>query len=246
MPSKIIFVVIIFLTFSTCKNSKKPEIATKKKVEIIKESIKEVEPVIPFDTEKHYKNYKKLKQRIIHLKSNINQNNTLSKRLAQGKELMANMLVDSIFNYWYGTKWDFNGHTKIPREGEIACGYFITTTMKDIGVNLNRVKLAQQASGVIIEKLCKAETIKTFSNLERLQSYLSTIKNNEVLILGLDYHVGFVVKRDGENYFFHSNYISSEGVIQEILETSNAILSSNIYMIGNVSRNDELILDWLN
>ena len=231
-------------SFSNCEDSEKPKVVTNKKEDIIKPVV-QLEPVPLFDTENHYTNYKNLKYRITKLKSKVNQNNDSSGKLTQGKKLLANMLVDSIFNYWYGTTWDFNGHTKTPRNGEIACGYFITTTMKDLGINLNRFKLAQQASSEIIKKLCKAETVKMFSNLEELKIYLLDVKNNEVLILGLDYHVGFVVKRDGENYFIHSNYISSEGVIKEELEISLAIQSSNIYMIGNVTRNDQLIMDWL-
>lgn len=245
MNFKIIFFFLIGLSFSNCEDSGKPKIVTSKK-EDINNPVVQLEPTPFFDTENHYNNYKNLKYRITKLKSKVNQNNNSSEKLTQGKELLANVLVDSIFNYWYGTTWEFNGHTKTPRNGEIACGYFITTTMKDVGVSLNRFKLAQKASSEIIKKLCKSETIKMFSNLDKLKNYLSDVKNNEVLILGLDYHVGFVVKRNGKNYFIHSNYISSEGVIKEDLETSDAIRSSNIYMIGNVSRNDELILEWLN
>ena len=244
MNAKIIFFTLIILSFLSCENSEKPNIPTTKNEEII-DTIEQIKPVSFFDTENHYNNYKNLKLRITKQKSDLNQLNP-SEKLIQGKNFLANMLVDSIFNYWYGTTWDFNGHTKTPRNGEIACGYFITSTMKDMGINLNRISLAQKASSEIIKKLCKTETIKTYSNLEKLKTYLSEIKNNEVLILGLDYHVGFVVKRNGKNYFIHSNYISREGVIKEILETSLAINSSNIYMIGNVTRNDELILNWLN
>ncbi|MFK7772071.1 MAG: hypothetical protein AB8F94_08020 [Saprospiraceae bacterium] len=240
MIIRTIFLFFLIFNFFHCKES------TTQKEEIKTKPLEKFDSPLLFNPESHYNNYKDLKHRVKKLRSEVNQKDNIAEKLPLGRELFANLLIDSIFNYWYGTTWDFNGHTKTPRNGEIACGYFITTTMKDVGINLNRIKLAQQASSEIIKKLCKENTINLFSDLGKLKTYLSEIKNNEVLILGLDYHVGFVVKRNGKNYFIHSNYISREGVIKEILENSLAIKSSNIYMIGNVTRNDQLILDWLN
>lgn len=238
MTTKLFFLLFSIFTLSNCGNSEKIS-----STEITKDATND--SIIAFDHKNHFKKYQQLLKSIPKLKANIQQN-TSTEKLIQGRELFTNLLVDSIFNYWYGTKWDFNGHTKTPRNGEIACGYFITTTLKDLGIRLNRIKLAQQASSEIIKKLCKPSTIKMYSNLNQLKSYLAPLKDNEILILGLDYHVGFVVKRGGKNYFIHSNYIEREGVIKEELATSMAIQSSNIYMIGNISQNDPLILDWLN
>jgi len=53
-------------------------------------------------------------------------------------------LLNRIIPCWNGTKWSFEGHTSVPKTGHIACGYFVSTTLKDIGLNLNRYKLAQQ------------------------------------------------------------------------------------------------------
>ena len=36
---------------------------------------------------------------------------------------MSKTLVDSIFPYWLGTEWDFNGYTERPRK-VVVCGYF--------------------------------------------------------------------------------------------------------------------------
>src|SRR5688572_11801089 len=46
-------------------------------------------------------------------------------------------LRDSMFEYWYGTRWGFYGTTPKPRQGKIACGYFVTTTLKHLGLNIN-------------------------------------------------------------------------------------------------------------
>ena len=64
------------------------------------------------------------------------------------------VMTDSVFPDWMGTKWDFNGVSNVPGKGMIACGYFVSTTLKHIGFNLNRYKLAQQAAYTVIDVLC--------------------------------------------------------------------------------------------
>lgn len=54
-------------------------------------------------------------------------------------------LLERIIPYWEGTPWTFEGHTSVPNKGSIACGYFVSTTLRDVGLNLNRYKLAQQS-----------------------------------------------------------------------------------------------------
>ncbi|WP_230679026.1 hypothetical protein, partial [Streptococcus pneumoniae] len=55
--------------------------------------------------------------------------------------------------YWIGTPWDYNGITQIPNRGYIACGYLVTTILRDAGVQINRVKMAQCASEQMISSL---------------------------------------------------------------------------------------------
>ncbi len=64
------------------------------------------------------------------------------------RQAFTNTLLDDIIPYWYGTDWSFEGHTTVPRSGQIACGYFVSTTLLDAGLRLNRFRLAQQAPEV--------------------------------------------------------------------------------------------------
>lgn len=66
--------------------------------------------------------------------------------LNEASTYLTEKLLNTIVPHWYGTKWDYNGHTNIPGEGLIACGYFVSTTMKHVGFNLNRFRLAQAYS----------------------------------------------------------------------------------------------------
>ena len=54
-------------------------------------------------------------------------------------------LLNNIIPHWYGTKQDFCAYTETPKQGVIACGILVSTTLKDMGLNVNRYKLAQQS-----------------------------------------------------------------------------------------------------
>jgi len=54
-----------------------------------------------------------------------------------------NTLLNNIVPHWYGTTWAYEGHTNVPVQGEIACGYFVSTTLRHFGFKLNRYKMAQ-------------------------------------------------------------------------------------------------------
>ena len=142
-------------------------------------------------------------------------------------------------DYWIGTKWDFNGTTSEPKSGTIACGYFVTTVLQDFGIPLKRYYLAQQAAAVIVSKLTQKSSIKTCSTIQQLEKYVMNRNQNEVYIVGLDFHVGFIIREDNNLYFLHSNYINREGVIKEKMATSKALNASKSFTIGSLSQNVE-------
>lgn len=163
----------------------------------------------------------------------------------KASSFISTVLIDSIIPYWIGTRWDFNGISPEPRKGEIACGYFVSTTLLHAGFKLNRYKTAQKASSEIVKQLCTPSSIKNLGSMDKLNMYLEDVKDNEILIIGLDFHVGFIFKKDNTAYFAHSNYIDREGVIIEPLTTSMAIIASKAYYIGNVTTNKSLVSKWL-
>lgn len=141
-------------------------------------------------------------------------------------------------NYWMGTKWDFNGTTRTPQNGTIACGYFVTTVLDDFGIKLKRIQLAQQVSSVMITTLCDSKSIKRFSKIEQVETYLNGRNKEEIFIVGLDFHTGFIIKDQSKLCFLHSNYIQKEGVVKEEIRNSRALLSSKSFMIGSVSQKE--------
>jgi hypothetical protein len=63
-------------------------------------------------------------------------------------------------------------------QGNIACGYFVTTVLRDAGMLLNRVKLSQCASEEMIQQLCSKNNISRYSNLP-LAEFTRTVSSKE-------------------------------------------------------------------
>lgn len=165
--------------------------------------------------------------------------------LLEAKVYLEYMLVDSIFPYWYGTRWDFNGITQTPGEGKIACGYFVTTTLRDLSFQIPRIKWAQMASEPVIKKLCD-KSIKRFSNksIDAVESYLIE-SGNGIYLVGMDSHVGFIAVKDSKIRFVHSSYYKPDiGVMSEELTTNNPLSDANYRVIGKLF-SKEMVGHWI-
>lgn len=155
------------------------------------------------------------------------------------------LLTSKIFPYWYGTDWNFNGTTQKPNEGSIACGYFVTTTLRDLGVPLNRVKLAQCASEEMIKSLVDKENIYRFSN-KSIEEFEQTLqkKGNGIYVVGLDNHTGFLYLSEKGNYFIHSSGARPYKVVKEKFAESSLLIKSKYRIAGKLSADKQLLSNW--
>ncbi|MEW6733976.1 MAG: hypothetical protein AB1489_21800, partial [Acidobacteriota bacterium] len=125
--------------------------------------------------------------------------------IEQARETITSSIYGDIFPFWYGTAWDFNGTTETPRQGKIACGYFVSTVLRDAGWRVERTRMAQQASENIILSLTTDAYIKRFRQVA-ISNFISAVKEwgAGLYIVGLDIHVGFIINTGDEIYFIHS------------------------------------------
>lgn len=185
-------------------------------------------------------NYPKTLDTIHSIRKNLKNKSTDEK----GKEF-TNLMVNKIFPYWYGTPWNFNGTTQKPNEGKIACGYFVTTTIEDMGFPINRIKLAQSASEEMIKSLVSKENITRFSGIS-MEDFEKKIikKGNGLYIIGLDNHTGFVLVSNEGNYFIHSNGYFPQEVMKEKLSDSKIIAKSKYRVVGKISADKKFLNNW--
>ncbi len=145
---------------------------------------------------------------------------------------------------WYGTAWDFNGMTRTPGEGTIACGYFVNTVLQDAGFRLPRIKWSQMAAEPITLKL--SQEVKRFRDrpVAEVVAYVDG-QGDGLYKVGLDNHVGFVAGRAGVSRFVHSSYYQREvGVMSEPLEGRNPLADSRYRILGRLL-GDGMVVAWL-
>lgn len=174
---------------------------------------------------------------LVKLKNVTTENTKLSHLFYQG-------MTTVVFPPWMGTPWDFNGTSNVPGEGEIACGYFVSTTLKHFGFNLNRYRTAQQAASVIIDILCPKNQLR-FTDSKTLVDELIQKGNDKLYIVGLDYHVGYLMVENNQVYFVHSDFFNSK-VLKELALESKGFHATNNYVLGELTNNAELMKKWKN
>lgn len=190
------------------------------------------------------KTYLEIKQEILLEKNKIQKNSISSDSLVK---VFTTNLVDKIIPHWYETNWTFDGHTSIPRNGSIACGYFVSTTLKDMGFTINKYKLAQQLpineaySLVIDQKVLKID----FSSNLVCQKQLYKQLEGGIYFIGFDKnHVGYIYKTKNQLFIIDSNYLSGKVQIEKI-EDSKVFASFNTFYITPLSTNKTLLKHWL-
>ncbi len=177
----------------------------------------------------------------------LSYNNSISKNeiIEKAQKELTKQLYENIIPHWYETKWSFEGHTEIPKQGTIACGYFVSTTLRDVGFNINRYKLAQKSPEDEAKIIACGTSIRKMNAISKteLKNYFLAEKDG-FFFIGLDFHVGYIYKSGKEIYFIHSNYIDSKGVVKETIENSKAIVSQK-YFIVPISNNENLMKKWI-
>ncbi|GAA4020937.1 hypothetical protein GCM10022409_00610 [Hymenobacter glaciei] len=166
--------------------------------------------------------------------------------LGEARQLLLSELDSTIFPAWEGTAWAFYGTSWEPRRGSIACGYFVTTTLHDAGLRLQRTVLAKQASEVLIKNLTSEAYITRYRGL----SQADFVRQAQALgpglyVLGLDFHAAFLrVRPDGGVQMVHSTYLGPGTVVREAAASSTA-LPSKYRVLGKVSADPNFLRHWL-
>lgn len=163
--------------------------------------------------------------------------------------LFTNLLTEKIIPYWLGTPWSFEGHTSEPGSGEIACGYFVSTTLKDVGFNLDRYKFAQQLPIHEAKTLALGKPLLEINDnsADKRIAILKNVLQEGIYFIGFDQsHVGYIQKKGNELFLIHSNYVGAEGVVIEKVKDSRVFSYYTRIYIADISQNVALMKIWVN
>ncbi|WP_296384536.1 hypothetical protein [Winogradskyella sp.] len=251
--AKISLIFLVLLVFGCNTKREKEIVVTEVENTISKTITEEIAGELLLDSLKLNINFKpkgnynsithKIKTDRSYFKSAHQVNST--KAIDSASKYLYSKLINDIVPHWYETPWDFNGHTNSPKNGEIACGYFVSTTLKHLGFNLNRYKMAQ-AAGLNEAKLLQTRAnLKIFSNVtfEQLKDKVNKAYSNGIYFVGLDNHVGYVLIKNKELYFLHSSYCDDKVVIE--LAENAPCFSSNLYVFAEITTNKKLVKSWV-
>ena len=164
--------------------------------------------------------------------------------ILRARSYLLTTIGTELFDRWYGTSWAFYGTTRTPGEGAIACGYFVTTILDDAAYTLPRVKWAQLAAGEMILKM--VPTVKRFrdKSVENVEAWLAT-QGDGLFAVGLDNHVGFILRSNGVAHFVHSSFYGpGDGVMNEPLDGNNPFAFSRYRVIGKLL-DDAMVKRWI-
>lgn len=166
--------------------------------------------------------------------------------LAVSESALQALLIDSILPRWIGTEWSYNGTTRTPGTGSIACGYLITTVLKDAGFVLPRVKFAQMPSEVMIRRMLRVDEIRRFSHFD-IHRFVRDMREwgEGLYIVGLDYHVGFLIVSDSAITFCHSSFFAPIEVVSEDALESPILSQSRYRVSGRLLPNRDIVRAWL-
>lgn len=153
-------------------------------------------------------------------------------------------LRDRLLPAWNGTPWSFSGTAAAPGTHPIACGYFVSTALEDAGLAVERRRLAQQAAEDIILTLVPESQVARFKRVP-LDTFVAAVahRGDGIYLVGLDYHVGFLLVERGQVYFHHASNFAG-AVVREPALTSAALARSSYRVVGKML-DPGLIEHWL-
>lgn len=154
------------------------------------------------------------------------------------------LIAKEYLPHWCGTTWDFNGHTDVPKEDAVACGYLVSTILKHSGINLNRFTMAQQAASYGAMTLLGGENTPPLTSIDNMPAKVESLQDG-LYKVGLNNHTGFLWIENTIPYFLHSSFIHEDGVVVEKAMCSLPFIASTIFQIVPISSNHFILKKWL-
>ena len=160
-----------------------------------------------------------------------------------GDEIAA--LTHRLARRWLGTRWGLGApQTRTPGAGKINCGTFVGTVLRDAGFVVDVDRLQRQPSQLIIASFVGAPRIRKWSNAS-MERFLADVRRMGpgLFIIGLDFHVGFLIQTGDDLRFVHASYVTKT-VVDEPAADARPIADSKYRVVGKLLDRGN-VRDWL-
>lgn len=156
---------------------------------------------------------------------------------------LAGQIANDLVPAWFGTPWDFYGTTDTPGTGEIACGHFVGTVLRDAGFRVDRLAVGRLPSELIIGLFASPSERLRFRERSPAQIVAALATAPDGLYgVGLDTHAGLMWKAGDTLRFCHASW-AADAVVCEDPATSPAFPSH--YTVLGPLLGDAAIDAWL-
>jgi hypothetical protein len=158
---------------------------------------------------------------------------------------ISSMVHRVVARRWLGTRWGLGPpQSRSPGEGKINCGTFVGTVLSDAGFVVDVDKLQRQPSQLIIASFVGAGRMRRWSNAP-MDRFIADVKRMGpgLYIIGLDFHVGFLVQTERDLRFVHASYLTRT-VVDEAAASARPIADSKYRVVGKLLDRAN-VHDWL-
>ncbi len=166
--------------------------------------------------------------------------------LSKARSAVVATMAEGILPAWLGTPWSFNGVSRQPGRGSIACGSFVVVTLQHAGFRVP-TRMLRQPSENIIRNLVPPGDIRRYSNGAPVSRVVRDIEamGEGLYLVGLDLHAGFILNRGGKITFWHSTYFPPyKEVIAQDINDYSPFTESQYRVIGKLF-SDRMMRKWL-
>jgi hypothetical protein len=173
---------------------------------------------------------------------------------AAARAVVLAAMRDVVFPAWLGVPWGLGPNSTPLRPHaagtEIACGYFVSSALENVGLRLGTRFTYAQAPALQAQRSLAPdkEDLHRFFSIpgDALARRIAALGEG-IYIIGLNNHIGFVDVRGGEVRVVHASYTGAQVVTSEPLATAEVIDNSRAagYFVTPLFQDDRLIDRWL-
>lgn len=163
----------------------------------------------------------------------------------QARAALLRHLDTVAFPAWTGTPWEFYGKSETPRQGAIACGYFVTTVLQQSGLRIEKDWLAQQVSATLVATLAQGTKVLWLRHQDNaaVVQQVREAFGDGLYAVGLDLHTGLLRLDGARADFCHSSFLEPAHVVCEPAATAGGF-ASNLHVVGDALP-DAVVDAWL-